>query len=143
VLIPIRCDRSVKSGQGKETRDGGTRTTIRRDLARRGYRGGVANSVPGGAASRRAATTAGLVREVGLPLIEQPPYAPELNPAERVFELLRAGIEGIVYPSLEEKIAAVEAILAELDADSERIRSLTGWRWIVDALQDLPKDHAA
>jgi hypothetical protein len=37
------------------------------------------------------------VHTVGLPLIEQPPYAPELNPVERVFEHLRAGIEGKVY----------------------------------------------
>jgi hypothetical protein len=30
-----------------------------------------------------------VVKAVGLPLIEQPPAAPELNPAERVFEELR------------------------------------------------------
>jgi len=91
------------------------------------------------APSHRDAT----VREVGLPLIEQPPYAPELNPAERVFEELRAGTEGTVYPTIEAKMEAVEAILQELDADRERVRRLTGWHWIVDALQDLPKDHAA
>lgn len=83
------------------------------------------------------------VREVGLPLIEQPPYAPELNPAERVFEHLRAGIEGVIYQRIEDKVAAVEAILAELDADPERIKQLTGWHWIVDTLHHLPQDHAA
>lgn len=83
------------------------------------------------------------VRAVGLPLIEQPPYAPELNPAERVFEELRAGIEGIIYPSIEAKVAAVEAILAELDADPERVRRLTGWHWIAENLHTLPHKHAA
>ncbi len=83
------------------------------------------------------------VRAVGLPLIEQPPYAPELNPAERVFEELRAGIEGIVYPTIDAKVAAVETILAELDADSERVKQLTGWHWIMDTLHQLPQDHAA
>jgi hypothetical protein len=91
------------------------------------------------APSHRDAT----VRAVGIPLIEQPPYAPELNPAERVFEELRAGIEGVVYPSLDDKVAAVEAILEELDADPERVKRLIGWHWIAVALDQLPKDHAA
>jgi len=91
------------------------------------------------APSHRDAT----VRAVGLPLLSQPPYAPELNPAERVFELLRAGIEGGVYRTIEDKVAAVEAILDELDADPERIKRLTGWHWIVDAIYQLPQDHAA
>jgi len=85
----------------------------------------------------------GTVRAVELPLIEQPPYAPELNPAERVFEQLRAGIEGIVYPTLDAKVAAVEAILEELDADPERVKRLVGWHWIADNLHRLPADNAA
>jgi transposase len=91
------------------------------------------------APSHRDAT----VRAVGLPLIEQPPYAPELNPVERVFEYLRAQIEGIVYPTIEGKVDAVERILEDLDADPERVTSLTGWRWITDTLSQLPTEHAA
>jgi hypothetical protein len=91
------------------------------------------------APSHRDAT----VRAMDLPLIEQPSYAPELNPAERVFEELRAGIEGIVYPTIDAKVEAVEAILTELDADPERLRSLTNWHWIVDALDRLPRENAA
>lgn len=83
------------------------------------------------------------VRALDFPLIEQPPYAPELNPAERVFEHLRAGVEGVVYPTIEDKVAAVEAILAELDADPQRVQSLTNWHWIVDNLDHLPQEHAA
>ena len=48
--------------------------------------------------------------------IEQPPYSPELNPAERVFEHLRAQVEGKTYGSLEAKKAAVEAELKKLAA---------------------------
>jgi hypothetical protein len=84
----------------------------------------------------------GIVRAVGLPLIEQPPYAPELNPAERVFELLRAGIEGVVYPSIEDKVAAVEAMLEELDAAPERVKQLAGWHWIVDTLRPASENAA-
>lgn len=34
------------------------------------------------------------VRSVGLPTIVQPPYSPELNPAERVLEEIRRWVEG-------------------------------------------------
>ena len=44
-----------------------------------------------------------LVRSVaGVKTIVQPPYSPELNPAERVFEEVRRWVEGRVYESLEE-----------------------------------------
>lgn len=91
------------------------------------------------APSHRDAT----VRAVGLPLIEQPPYSPELNPVERVFEELRRGVEGVCYATIEDKVAAVETILAELDADPDRVRRLTGWHWITETLHDLPQTNAA
>lgn len=76
--------------------------------------------------------------EVGLELVEQPAYAPELNPVERVIEELRRAVEGRVYASLEEKMAAVDAELEKLDADPERVRRLAGWAWIIEALSSLP-----
>jgi hypothetical protein len=83
-----------------------------------------------GAASHRAR----LVREVGLALVTQPPAAPELNPAERVFEELRRVIEGRSYPNVEAKMAVVERELTALAADPARVRQLTGWAWIAEAL---------
>ena len=74
----------------------------------------------------------------GVALIQQPPYSPELNPAERLIEDLRAAVEGKTYPSLDAKVAAVEAHLALLDADPARVRRLTGYPWILDALDQLP-----
>ena len=71
-----------------------------------------------------------LVCRVGLPLIGLPPYSPELNPAERVFEEVRRWIEGKVYPSLEDKVAAVEAYLTELESNPDFVRGLAGWDWI-------------
>ena len=70
------------------------------------------------------------VAELGLPTIGLPAYSPELNPAERLFQELRRAIEGQVYPTLDDKVAAVEAELAEWDADPPRVRSLAGWDWI-------------
>lgn len=92
------------------------------------------------------------VRGKDFPLIEQPPgtrlrVSPEPGtfwvPVERVFEELRAHIEGIVYPTIEAKVAVVEAILAELDTDPERIKQLIRWHWIEANLHDLPQIHAA
>ena len=75
---------------------------------------------------------------IGVPLIPLPPYSPELNPAERLFEALRAHIEGEVYATLDEKCARVDAILAAWDADPAHVRSLVGWPWIIDAIDQLP-----
>ena len=79
------------------------------------------------------------VRAVGVPLVGLPPYSPELNPAERLFEEVRRHVEGHVYATLADKVAAVEAFLEELDADPARVRSLCGWDWINAAITTLPE----
>ena len=83
------------------------------------------------------------VHGLGLPLIGLPPYSPELNPAERVFEEVRRWIEGRVYPSLEDKVAAVAAYLTYLESDPDRVRALCGWDWIEEAIQGFPVHIAA
>jgi hypothetical protein len=83
------------------------------------------------------------VRALGLPLIELPPYSPELNPAERLIEAIRAEVEGTVYASLDVKVTAVHRVLQDLDADPARVRSLTGWRWMDAAVADLAAPLAA
>ena len=85
------------------------------------------------------------VRASGLPLIELPPYSPELNPAERLFEEIRRRVEGKVYATLDAKVAEVEAFLDELDAAPARVRQLCGWDWIDAALEALapPETKAA
>jgi DDE superfamily endonuclease len=88
-----------------------------------------------GASSHRDDT----VRAVGVPLVGLPPYSPELNPAERLFEEVRRRVEGQVYASLAAKVAAVEAFLDELDADPARVRRLCGWDWINAAIATLPE----
>ena len=79
-----------------------------------------------------------LVSVVGLPTVVQPPYSPELNPAERVFEEVRRWVEGRVYGSIEEKVEAVNAYLHRLESDPGRVRSLAGWDWIDEAVNALP-----
>ena len=83
------------------------------------------------------------VERVGLPTIVQPPYSPELNPAERVFEEVRRWVEGRIYRSIEDKMEAVNAYLRELESDPARVRSLAGWAWIDDSIRCLPAHLAA
>ena len=78
------------------------------------------------------------VRGLGVPLVELPPYSPELNPPERVFEAIRREVEGVVYATLADKQAAVERYLHDLDTDPARVRSLVAWPWLRDALARLP-----
>lgn len=77
------------------------------------------------------------VKKVGVKLIEQPPYSPELNPSERVFEELRRKVEGKVYGDIEAKKAAIERELQQLAADPEKVKSLTGWTWIRQSVDSL------
>jgi hypothetical protein len=60
-----------------------------------------------------------VVKGVGVRLVEQPPYAPEVQPAERIFEELRREVDGVIDESVEAKIAAVER---ELHAAGGRSR---------------------
>lgn len=83
-----------------------------------------------------------LVQDLGFPLVQQPAYAPELNPVERFFEELRRAVEGRVYPTLKAKVGAIEAELLRWDADPERVRRLTAWAWIRDTLDRLPQRTA-
>lgn len=78
------------------------------------------------------------VARIGVPLISLPAYSPQLNPAERLFEAMRAAVEGAVYADLEAKCARIEAILAGWDAHPQPVRSLVGWHWLLDALEQLP-----
>lgn len=61
-----------------------------------------------------------------------------LQPAERIFQYLRAQVEGMVYGELEAKKEAVENQLRALADRPERVRSLTCWDWIERALTQPP-----
>ena len=80
---------------------------------------------------------------IELSLIQQPPYSPELNPAERVFEYLRDRVEGHVYGTLTAKKRAIERELDTLAAQPETVRSLAGWDWIRQALRDVAPTNTA
>jgi hypothetical protein len=82
------------------------------------------------------------VQALALARVALPSYSPELNPAARVFEEIRARTEGVVYASLDAKQAVAEAYLRELKADPERVKQLCSWTWLHAALDALPPAKA-
>jgi transposase len=99
---------------------------------------GVRGVVWDGAGAHRALSIQQQAQTCGVSVIRQPPYAPELNPAERLIQVLRAAIEGRTFGKLEQKKAAVEGVLNSLALDPERVRRLTRWDWIHQSLLALP-----
>lgn len=98
-----------------------------------GQKAGINAFVWDGAPSHRS----NAVKELGAILVIQPPYSPELNPAERVFEAIRAEVEGKIYATISDKQEVVENFLEELSATPERIRKLAGWAWIQEAVSSI------
>ncbi len=58
-------------------------------------------------------------------LIFQPPYSPEVNPVEHLWEEVREKyLHNRILPSLEDLIEVLCQALSELTADTERLRSM-------------------
>ena len=68
-------------------------------------------------------------------LLFQPPYAPELNPAERVWEALKDELAWECFADLAALQARLVAIVQGWDA--ELLRSLTAYPFIIDAINAL------
>ncbi len=68
-------------------------------------------------------------------LIPLPPYAPELNPQEHIWDELREKeFPNRVFNHLEAVVHQLESGLPRLAADTQRLRSLTAWPWIVSLI---------
>lgn len=66
----------------------------------------------------------------GLIVLFLPPYAPELNPAERFFEELRKATANTIFKTIEEQEAAIEHRLNTLASDIDGMKRLLGYSWI-------------
>lgn len=99
---------------------------------------GVGGMVWDGAPSPGPLWVGKQVTELDTTLVRLPAYAPELNPAERIFEEVRARVEGVVSDSLDAKQAEAERYLTQLKADPEAVKRLCGWSWLREALTSLP-----
>jgi transposase len=77
-------------------------------------------------------TSSKLVIPENIILLFQPPYCPELNAIERVWQYVKQQIKNIFYTSLDDVKYQVAKILNSLSEDI--IHSLTGWQYVLDAL---------
>ena len=68
-------------------------------------------------------------------LLFQPPYCPELNPIERLWQHLKADLKWASFKTLEQLQSKVDQLLAELTP--EVIASVTGYSFILDAVSAL------
>jgi transposase len=65
-------------------------------------------------------------------LLFQPPYCPELNPIERVWEYIKNLLKNLWFSNLSDVKDKVAEIVRQLSEDI--IHSLTGWEHILKAL---------
>lgn len=63
-------------------------------------------------------------------LLHLPPYSPELNPVERVGDLIKDATANRVFESLQAIENAIEVEIRPLWSDPLRVRSLVGEGWI-------------
>ena len=65
-------------------------------------------------------------------LLFQPPYSPQVNPLERLWQALKEHFQWINHESVEELQQDITKYLNKLD--TQTIARITGWKFIIDAL---------
>lgn len=77
----------------------------------------------------------GLVVPENIILLFQPPYCPELNPIERLWEYLKVDLKWTLFKTLAQLQTKVDQLLDQLTP--EVTASVTGYPFILDALSAL------
>jgi hypothetical protein len=68
-------------------------------------------------------------------LLPLPPYSPELNPVENIWEDLREkSFHNRIFKNLDEMEQHLLNALDDMEASPERTRSISNWPWILEAL---------
>ena len=65
-------------------------------------------------------------------VLRQPPYSPELNPVEKLWDQLRDGLCNRSWKNLDDLLEAATAWLSDFWSDPRRIFSLIGQGWMLD-----------
>jgi transposase len=78
-------------------------------------------------------TTKGLTLPKNISLSFLPPYSPELNPTEHLWECIRENwFPNKTFNSLDAVEDSLVEALVSLENDHSRVQSLTGFNWIVN-----------
>ena len=97
-------------------------------VARR-YLGDFIIMIVDGASSHRAKD---LVVPESIRLLPLPPYSPELNPQEHLWDEIREKeFPNRVFNSMDAVKKQLRSGLIRLAKDCQRVRSITGWPWII------------
>jgi transposase len=67
-------------------------------------------------------------------VIHLPPYSPELNPVERLWDVVKDHICNRVWNDLEELMTAINKVLAEYWTTPAKVRTLIGDGWLLDVV---------
>jgi transposase len=68
-------------------------------------------------------------------MVQLPPYSPELNPVEHIWnELREKWFHNRVFDSQGALEDHLEAALVSMEEDPTRVRSIVAWPWIINAL---------
>ena len=72
-----------------------------------------------------------------LRLLHLPPYSPELNPVEHIWDDLQEKVfHNLVFDSLDVLENHLKNALRGMEDDQNRIRSIVAWPWIINALKN-------
>ena len=68
-------------------------------------------------------------------LLHLPPYSPELNPVEHIWDYIREQkkFNNYTFQSMEAVEDRLEKVLSELHNEKEHLKSLCGFDWILSA----------
>jgi len=70
-----------------------------------------------------------------LRLVSLPPYSPELNPIEHIWDDLREkSFHNRVFDSIDALENHLEVSLREMECNRKRVRSIVAWSWIINSL---------
>jgi transposase len=79
--------------------------------------------------------SAELIPPSNMRLLSLPPYAPELNPVEHIWDELREKhFHNMAFDSLDALEDQLQVGLLALENDMPRVQSIVSWDWIVNAL---------
>ncbi len=68
-------------------------------------------------------------------ILKLPPYSPELNPVEHLWDDLREkAFHNVVFDSIDALEDHLEEALRRMENDQDRIHSIVAWPWIINAL---------
>jgi len=73
----------------------------------------------------------------GIEALPLPPYSPELNPVERLFEELRAKLSNIVFTSVEAMMVTLTEALKPYWETPSALARLTGYGWWLEGTSNI------